>query len=106
MERRRLPSEWRWVAAEVVDVEAGEGEEPEQTADTGEGYWVDGRGEKIEGLVKFTVRDFESAPMTERERGFVNIEGTLLSPEEDRKVDEEIREKMRDRNKSRKGGRR
>ncbi|GAB7341924.1 hypothetical protein MBLNU457_g0231t1 [Dothideomycetes sp. NU457] len=106
VERRRLPGDWRWVAAEVGDVDAAEGDEEAAAAETGEGHWVDGRGEKVEGLVKFTVRDFESAPMTERERGFVNIEGTLLGPDEDRKIDEEIREKMRDRNKSRKGGRR
>jgi len=107
VERRRLPADWSWVAAEraVTREEGAEEADDEAEGDTGEGYWVDGEGQKVEGVVRFRVRDFESAPMTERERGFVNIEGTLLGPEEDRKVDEEVKENMRDKNKVRRASR-
>jgi len=71
---------------------------------TGAGYFVDGNGQKIQGLIKFRVRDFESVPSTEREKGFVNIEGTLLSEEEDKKADDELSEKTRDKSKGRRLG--
>lgn len=58
--------------------------------DAQQGHFVDGEGKKVEGVIRFRVRDFESAPSTERERGFMSIEGTLLGEEEDKAVDVEV----------------
>lgn len=104
IERRRLPADWKWVTSDRAAAALEDGAEEaddEAEGDTGEGYWVNAEGEKVEGMIRFRVRDFESAPMTERERGFINIEGTLLGPEDDKKVDDEIKEKMRDKSKGR-----
>lgn len=125
--RRRLPRGWRWVDAarvqrvkpriregEVVDLEA-EGEEGEEQQGEGDevvevdkegvvvdasgGFWVDESGRKVQGLIEFRLVDFESAPSTERERGFVSITGTLLSEEEDAKVEAEGREERKEKGK-------
>lgn len=58
-----------------------------------DGYFVDGEGKKVEGVVRFRVRDFESQASGERERGFLSIEGSLLDVEGDARVDREEREK-------------
>lgn len=60
-------------------------------SDESSGHYVDAEGNKVEGLVEFTVKDFESAPSSERERGFLSIEGTLLDQVEDAKVDAEAK---------------
>lgn len=108
IERRRMPKDWTWVSSSGTDGEGGEPaavdnngvslaavDEEVARADAGAGFFVNGAGVKVDGTVRFRVRDFESAPSTERERGFVSIEGTLLTEEEDRALDQEIREKTR-----------
>lgn len=60
-----------------------------------EGYFIDAEGKKIEGLLRFRVKDYESAPSTDRERGFLSIEGTLLNDDDDAKVDAEERAKAK-----------
>ncbi|TVY20757.1 Free methionine-R-sulfoxide reductase [Lachnellula arida] len=74
IERKRLPSDWKWVG--VQEREEGDGEE-EVYAEEGAGHYVDGEGKKVEGMVKFRVREIESSH--DRERGFLSIEGTMLS---------------------------
>ncbi|GAB7356051.1 hypothetical protein MBLNU459_g6668t1 [Dothideomycetes sp. NU459] len=114
IERRRLPKDWQWVGGggsgsggasngrnagadwmRGGKARAGEGD--------AQGHFVDGEGKKIEGTIRFRVRDFESAPSTDRERGFLSIEGTLLSEEEDKQVDAEVRARQKAKGK---GGRR
>lgn len=86
IERQRLPKDWRWVAE--VDAE-GSGR---RHGKEGNGHWVDGSGKKVEGRLVFRVRDFEAAPGSETGAGSVNIYGTLLSEEDDRRVDDEERQ--------------
>lgn len=74
IERKRLPSDWKWVG--VQEREEGDGEE-EVYAEEGAGHYVDGEGKKVEDMVKFRVREIESSH--DRERGFLSIEGTMLS---------------------------
>ncbi|KAF2222515.1 hypothetical protein BDZ85DRAFT_296644 [Elsinoe ampelina] len=61
--------------------------------DASEGFWVDEAGRKVQGTIEFKLIDFESAPNTERDRGFTSFTGTLLSEKEDEEVDKEERER-------------
>ncbi len=65
IESKRLPKDWKWV--ETADAEGAEYEEP---------HYVDGAGKKVEGMVKFRVKDMECSH--DRQRGFLSIEGTML----------------------------
>ena len=100
---RRLPKDWTWVSATAQQLQVAGEEQGAQ--ETGDGWFVDAEGVKVEGSIRFRVRDFEAAPATERERGFVSIEGTLLSEAEDEKLDHEIRERLRGHKKGTKLGR-
>ncbi|KAJ9632115.1 hypothetical protein H2203_000516 [Taxawa tesnikishii (nom. ined.)] len=92
IDRRRLPKDWTWVSGSLTDAVDGTGEDGAAIPNREEGgYFVDGQGKKVEGMIRFRVRDFESAASTERERGFMSIEGTLLAEQEDDAVDEEVR---------------
>jgi len=76
IERKRLPGDWKWRGVEGR--EEGDGEE-DVYAEGGMGCWVDGEGNEVKGMVKFRVREIESSH--DRERGFLSIEGTMLSEE-------------------------
>lgn len=119
--KRRLPPSWKWVEGqaggalkqengdvdeelEYAQEEVGEAAADVDTEDL-EGYWVDGEGKKVQGIIEFRLRDFESLPTTEREKGFTSLGGTLLSEEEDRKADAELKEQEKAKNKD-KGKRR
>jgi DNA-directed RNA polymerase I subunit RPA43 len=84
IERKRLPEDWKWVGVE--DQERGhEGIEMGETyAEDGAGYFVNGEGEKVDGMVRFRVRDIETD--IDREKGFVSLAGTMLDPEAEREV--------------------
>jgi DNA-directed RNA polymerase I subunit RPA43 len=91
IERKRLPPDWKWVDVSEMENEEADQEEGGKTyADDGIGYYVDGEGKKIEGMVKFRVKEIESSH--DRERGFLSIEGTMLSEE----AEEELLESERD----------
>jgi len=100
----RLPKGWKWIddhdnqdIDEDDEEEAGE----KKNDDSQLGYWINGDGKKVEGVVEFRLRDFESAHGTDRDRGFISLEGTLLSEEEDKKVDIMVKDKERGRRKHR-----
>jgi DNA-directed RNA polymerase I subunit RPA43 len=75
IESKRLPSDWKWM--DVSEMKNREDAEAGETYAEGPGFWVDGEGNKVEGMVKFRVREIESSH--DRERGFLSIEGTMLS---------------------------
>ncbi|TGO55759.1 hypothetical protein BCON_0087g00120 [Botryotinia convoluta] len=80
IERTRLPKEWRWVGVEDQEKDAeAEAEAGATYAEDGIGYYVDGEGKKIEGTVKFRVKEIESNH--DKERGFLTIDGTMLDEE-------------------------
>ncbi|CZS88197.1 related to dna-dependent rna polymerase I subunit a43 (rpa43) [Rhynchosporium graminicola] len=87
IERKRLPSDWKW--KDVSDAREGWEGEGETYAEEGSGHYVDGEGKKIEGMVKFRVREIESSH--DRERGFLSIEGTMLSETAEKKLVEDER---------------
>jgi DNA-directed RNA polymerase I subunit RPA43 len=84
IERQRLPKDWKWVGlegpAKANEAFTGKG----QYAEDGMGYFVDGQGNKIEGTIKFRVKDIESSH--DRERGFLSIEGTMLEDAAEKEV--------------------
>ncbi|KAI9762080.1 MAG: hypothetical protein M1840_001489 [Geoglossum simile] len=80
IERKRLPGEWKWVGgkskrktgSEKGAVDEGDGE--------AEGYYVDGKGRRVNGLVEFKVKGCET--VSDRGKGFLSILGTLLGDDE------------------------
>jgi len=92
IESKRLPSDWKWKDVSELrneeDVEAGE-----TYAEEGPGFWVDGEGRRVEGIVKFRVREIESSH--DRERGFLSIEGTMLSEADEDELVQSEREGAR-----------
>lgn len=84
IDRSRLPADWRWVANGMNGIE--------KNVAQGEGYWLNGDGEKVEGRIVFRVLDFEAMHGSEAVGGSINIIGTLLSEGEERKVEDEERQ--------------
>ncbi|KAL4753398.1 hypothetical protein BDW72DRAFT_168945 [Aspergillus terricola var. indicus] len=68
-----------------------EGEEGTTDEDFLEGYFQSVSGHRVRGTIKFRVVDVDVIPGTERDRGFLSIEGTMLSEEEENKVVEDER---------------
>nr|OQO15784.1 hypothetical protein B0A51_16304 [Rachicladosporium sp. CCFEE 5018] len=91
VERSRLPKDWRWVEDESAADDAGA--MARRGRRSAAGYYVDGKGKKVEGRVVFRVKDFEASPGAETGGGTINIYGTALSPQEDEKIDEDVRSK-------------
>lgn len=85
IEAKRLPKGWKWVdAAELEGSEAADENGNEGYAEDGIGCWVDENGKKIEGQIKFRVREVESSH--DRERGFLSIEGTMLEEDDEQEL--------------------
>ena len=77
-----FPASWKWHAEAANKVQKGwDG----RLSDEG-GWWVNGEGEKVEGLLGgVRIRDFEGRMDGRgRGKGVMRIEGTLLSVEEER----------------------
>ncbi|KAK4895318.1 hypothetical protein LTR27_006661 [Elasticomyces elasticus] len=91
IERQRLPKDWRW--------QEDGSQSSVRSTKQGNGCWVDGSGEKVDGKVVFRVKDFEATAGSEGGAGSMNILGTLLSTGQEKKVDDEERQR------SEKGGR-
>lgn len=77
-----LPSSWSWHSEQAGKMKKGwDG----RIADEG-GWWVDGQGDKVEGgaELKIRIRDFDGRMDGKgRGKGFLKIEGSLLSEEEE-----------------------
>jgi DNA-directed RNA polymerase I subunit RPA43 len=95
--RSYLPKSWKW-----IEDPSSSGPSNPKTAEKrsrgsaeveGQGHFVDENGNKVDGMVRFRIRDFETQARIESDRGFVSIEGTLLSAEEEREVEMKEREK-------------
>ncbi|MBE7182017.1 MAG: hypothetical protein INR71_12580 [Terriglobus roseus] len=85
--RARLPADWAW--REGPGDGAGGGAADDGEAGEQHGHFVDGEGKRVPRQVSFRIVDFEAAPAAEGDRGFVSIEGSLLSEEEDAALDKE-----------------
>lgn len=60
-------------------------------SDSAEGYFQSVSGHRVRGTVRFRVVDVDVIPGTERDRGFMSVEGTMLSPEEEARVAQDER---------------
>lgn len=96
IERKWLPKSWKWIGAGMAPgqdkrskklgntVEESTSQEADADgANEGQGYFEDGYGNKIEGAIRFRVRDIESSQASDKEKGFLSIEGALLSEQEE-----------------------
>lgn len=111
IEAKQLPKEWKWIPAEThsrlkAKLKRSRGEVPvEQEANTAEasplsseavhedeGHFEDADGRKVKGSIRFRVKDVETSSSTDREKSFLRIEGTLLSPEDEAILDEGLTE--------------
>lgn len=103
IERRRLPKDWTWVPARIKIQKGGNHDrnQPstlirEEEAEVhnvnginhGEGHFNDENGNRVEGLIHFRVKDFQTSRSLDRENGFVSIEGTMLTKEEESELRE------------------
>ena len=110
IERKRLPKEWKWVpggmrvprkrklkkiARDAMSGSHGgeaDGDDvAEQTLEDTEGYFQDEAGKRIEGLLRFRVKDVDTSKSMDRETGFVSIEGTMLSEDDETQLKEQER---------------
>ena len=109
IERKRLPKDWKWIPGGISnqvrsqklkgrssDSDSGEEEEEEVEAvphingiGDEEGHFVDGNGKKVEGLFRFKVKDMDTSRSADREHGFLSIQGTTLSKEEEQQLREQ-----------------
>lgn len=99
IERVRLPTSWKWVGMSDAEY-AGAGDA--NYADEGIGHYVDEEGKKVEGTIRFRVKDIESS--FDKERGFLSIDGTMLNDEEEATLLEAEKAKRRGGTVGRRGG--
>lgn len=92
--RENLPRDWVWLPGgrTTQGLKNGEGKRKNiaseevhegQTARTSlinaeEGHFEDEYGRKVEGLIRFKIKDVETSKGSDRENDFVSIEGTML----------------------------
>lgn len=94
IERKRLPKSWRWVSGGMKprerksDKQSYHGEKDQQANgdDAGAGFFVNEGGERVDGLVRFSVIQVETSRSSGRENSFFDIEGTMLSEEEEKEL--------------------
>lgn len=82
IKKNYIPSDWTFIRNEEQFNEDAEAEEGANSEDAPKvhkpqsmGYWVDGKGEQIDGKIKFTVRNLFATGRV------VSIEGSLLTDE-------------------------
>lgn len=107
IERNRLSKDWEWTSgvmskkkskkirktAKLADPTDQIGDEqedvvPSKEGESSEGYFKDGDGRMIGGLIRFRVKNVETSRTLDRENGFLSIEGTMLSDDEEKMLQE------------------
>ena len=63
-------------------------EEEDDEASNATGYFQSVSGHRVRGTIRFRVRDVDVIPGADPDRGFLSIEGTMLTPEEEAKLEE------------------
>ncbi|MCJ1480804.1 hypothetical protein MMC06_000959 [Schaereria dolodes] len=108
IERKRLPKEWRWVQGgkdiasrrntdhegTTMDVDEAEAPVTNGSKDT-EGYFEDVMGRKIEGSLLFAVNDIQTSSSSDREKGFISIEGTMLNEAQEQQLQDQNNNRRR-----------
>lgn len=108
IERRRIPKEWEWIPGGMKatgkrkskklarDTISDSDGVAQQDLEDAEGYFQDQAGKKVEGLLRFRVKKVDTSKSTDRETGFVSIEGTMLSEDDERQLQEQERIRIPD----------
>ncbi|KZZ98109.1 hypothetical protein AAP_00370 [Ascosphaera apis ARSEF 7405] len=65
----------------------------ENAEDDSTGYFVTPSGRRVRGTIRFRVRDVDVIPGAERDKGFISIEGSMLSKDDEAKLLAEERRK-------------
>ncbi|TPX06698.1 uncharacterized protein E0L32_002194 [Thyridium curvatum] len=107
IEAKRMPRGWRFIdlvggqqeaaapdaAAEQDPFEDEENGEPEVEQMHATGYWVDAAGRRIKGKLRFRIKNFDVG--IAGDHGYLSIEGTMLTEDEERDLAAEEREAER-----------
>ena len=115
IERKRLPKEWKWVPGgigvlgkrklknattdTISDSDGAEADEDDmagQDLEDVEGYFQDQAGKRVEGLLRFRVKNVDTSKSIDRETGFVSIEGTMLNEGDETEMQEQERIRIPD----------
>ena len=108
IEKKRLPEGWKWVAgglkpsgtrklkraaksmeSDSEETSESDAEAEKETMEDAQGYFQDADGKKIEGLIRFKVKNLETSRSMDRDTGFLSIEGTMLSEQEEMDMQEQ-----------------
>ncbi|KAM7194225.1 hypothetical protein V8F33_007371 [Rhypophila sp. PSN 637] len=97
IEAKRLPRTWKWIELEKPEEsDAGgdnfDGEEAVAQMHT-TGYWVDEKGSKISGKLRFRIKNFDVG--LSGDYGYLSIEGTFLNDAAEKALMMEEREEER-----------
>lgn len=66
----------------------------EDEEEASSGYFQTPTGKRVRGTIRFRVKDIDVIPGSERDKGFLSIEGTMLSEEEEARLVEEERKRF------------
>lgn len=93
IESSRLPPKWNWVAASEEDfanedynMDVDGEEEGKVESATPLGYWVDESGNKVEGKLKFRIKNYDVG--LSGDHSFLCIEGTMLDEKDENRMRE------------------
>jgi DNA-directed RNA polymerase I subunit RPA43 len=101
IERKRLPKTWAWKAMTSRDYNIAIDNHTEpvgsqsRAGETSNGYYEDEQGLALEGKITFRVKDAETS--SGKDKGFLSIEGTLLTNEEEEALVEEEKASLQSR---------
>lgn len=79
----------------MLGEEFGAYDEDDEDADedsNSTGYFQSVSGHRVRGTIRFRVRDVDVVPGADPDRGFLSIEGTMLTPEEEAQLEQEERD--------------
>ncbi|KAI4085906.1 MAG: hypothetical protein LQ348_002486 [Seirophora lacunosa] len=100
IERKRLPKDWRWIPGGLdvrrskkklkgsersiqVGLDSVEAVTQANGFSDAQGHFEDGDGRRVDGLIRFTIRDMETSRSSGGDNNFLSIEGTLLEENEE-----------------------
>lgn len=93
IESSRLPPKWNWVAASEEDfanedynMDVDGEEEGNMESATPLGYWVDESGNKVEGKLRFRIKNYDVG--LSGDHSFLCIEGTMLDEKDENRMRE------------------
>ncbi|RDI81109.1 hypothetical protein Vi05172_g8945 [Venturia inaequalis] len=95
VEKKRLPSGWKWIETtdgdtEMANGDADDDEQPMKRPSEVWGHWKNEKDEIVEGMLRFTVKDFDvTLPNKDGEQSSLMVEGTLLNEEQEKILEKE-----------------